>query len=87
MKCLERMASRIALASDGNPVLASATVFLFWLAFSAIEAIVERLVFGERFEHWLDPIFGLAFMAYAAWCVWVCAEVQVSKMMEKERTK
>ena len=80
MKYLRRMAQRIAVASDGNPVLATVTVFIFWLAFNLIEATIEKLVFGERFEHWLDPIFGIAFMAYAAWCVWICAEVQVGKI-------
>jgi len=73
------MAQRIAVASHGNPVISIIAVFLFWLAFNLVLATVERLLFGERFEHWLDPIFGLAFMAYAGWTVWICAEVQVGK--------
>lgn len=85
MKYLRRMALRIAVSADGNPVLASATVFLFWLAFNVVEAAVEKLIFGERFEHWLDPLFGLAFMAYAGWCVWICAEVQVSKINKESK--
>lgn len=79
MKITKRMAQRIAVASDGNPVIAAGTVFMFWLAFNLIEETVEKLIFGERFEHWLDPVFGVAFMAYAAWTVWICAEVQVGK--------
>ena len=79
MRILRRMAQRIAVAADGNPVIASVTVALFWIAFNIVEATAERLIFGDRFEHWLDPVFGLAFMAYAAWCVWICAEVQVGK--------
>lgn len=80
IKFAERFASRLAVACDGNPVLAIISVFLFYVFFSLLEAMIEKLVWGERFEHWLDPLFIGVFMAYAGWVVWVCAEVQVSKM-------
>ena len=79
MKFLYRMAQRIAISSEGNPVIAVITVILFWLAFNVIEAAVETLIFGDRFVHWIDPLAGIAFISYAAWCVWICAEVKVVK--------
>lgn len=63
----------VARSAKGNPITSTALVILFYLMFSVVEATVERLLFGERFEHWLDPFFGAAFMAYAAYCVFCCA--------------
>jgi hypothetical protein len=78
MIALKESAFALAHASKGNPITATITVMLFFLAFNMLEATVERLIFGTRFEHWLDIIFICAFIAYAAYAVWVCAALQLA---------
>lgn len=70
----------VGLASKGNPIVGFLTVFLFWLMFSILEAGVEKLIWGARFVHWLDPIFMLAFMAYAGLVVWKCAVINFNQV-------
>ena len=70
---LYRSGQYLATASQGNPVTSTATVMLFYCIFVVIEATVESLLFGERFEHWLDVIFQIMFMAYSAYSVYACA--------------
>lgn len=72
MNILERTTYALARASKGNPVISTATVMLFFLMFTLLEALIEKLAFGERFEHWLDPIFVVAFIAYSAYAVLWC---------------
>lgn len=73
MDYIEKSAAVIAAASKGEPVIATILVALFYLAFSQLEAGIESLIWGDRFEHWLDPIFITTFIAYAAYCVYACA--------------
>jgi hypothetical protein len=73
MHMIYNSAMALARASKGNPVISTATVMLFYVMFNILEAGIEKLIFGERFEHWLDPAFQLAFMAYAAFSVYACA--------------
>ena len=73
------MTLALAKASNGNPVISTATVMLFFVMFNMLEAGIEKLIFGERFEHWLDPFFMLAFIAYSAYAVWWCAVFNGSK--------
>lgn len=79
MNKLETATLALVRASKGNPITATLTVMLFMLMFNMMEATVEKLIFGERFEHWLDPLFICAFMAYAAYAVWMCAAYQLSQ--------
>lgn len=66
-------AAVLAKASDFNPFIAVATVMLFYIMFNMFEAGVETLIWGDRFHHWLDPLFHLAFIAYSGVAVWECA--------------
>lgn len=79
MNKLQKITYTLAKASNGNPVLSTATVILFYMMFSTFEAGIEKLIFGERFDHWLDPVFQLSFIAYAAYAVWWCAVFNSSK--------
>lgn len=79
MTQLQKMTLALAKASNGNPVISTATVMLFFVMFNMLEAVIEKLIFGERFEHWLDPFFMLAFIAYSAYAVWWCAVFNGSK--------
>lgn len=55
-------------------MVTTVVVMMFYVAFNVVLASVERLFFGERFEHFLDPVFSLSFIAYAAYCVYGCAK-------------
>tara|TARA_R100000657_G_C4578463_1_gene41558 strand:- start:159 stop:407 length:249 start_codon:yes stop_codon:yes gene_type:complete len=78
---IENSAYALGLASKGNPFIAVVTVFVFWIMFSAMEAGIEKLIWGERFEHWLDPVFILIFMGYAGLAVWQCAIINYNKVI------
>lgn len=79
MNKLETITLTLARASNGNPVISTATILLFFVMFNLLEAAIETMVFGSRFEHWLDPIFIMAFIAYSAYAVWWCAIYNESK--------
>lgn len=64
---------RLAQACDGNPVSSTFVVMLFFIMFNFVEAGVEIAIFGKRFEHALDAVFALVFMAYSAYAVYWCA--------------
>ena len=73
MNKLEQATFTLAKSSRGNPVVSTSTILLFFLMFNLLESSIERLAFGERFEHWLDPLFTMAFISYSAYAVWWCA--------------
>lgn len=90
MNILHKSAMKLAAASDGNPIISTVTVILFFIFFNLFEAMVETLIFGERFEHWLDPLFISAFIAYAAYAVHACAlhnntELRIQNIEDLER--
>ena len=73
MYILNKSVLVLAKASDGNPIITTIVVYLFFLLFTMAEQCIEKLIFGERFEHWLDPIFIGFFIAYSAYAVYGCA--------------
>ncbi len=79
MNQLKKITLVLVKASNGNPVISTATVMLFFVMFNILEAGIEKLLFGERFEHWLDPFFMLAFITYSAYAVLGCAVFNGSK--------
>lgn len=79
MNKLQKLTLALAKASDGNPIISTATVMLFFVMFNVLEANLEKLIFGQCFEHWLDPFFIMAFIAYSAYAVWWCAVFNGSK--------
>lgn len=79
MNTLDKVTLTLVEASKGSPVTAIAVIMLFYLMFNLLEAMIEKLIFGERFEHWLDPIFICLFIAYAGYAVFFCAAYQLSK--------
>jgi len=71
---IEKSGTVLAKACEGNPVLTTCTIFIFYVFFTILEAGIENLIFGEQFEHWLDPIFNGCFIAYSAYAVCACAK-------------
>lgn len=74
MKYIQMSSKYLAQSAQGNPVITTCVIMLFYLFFNLFEGMVEMLVFGERFEHWLDPLFIAGFIAYSANAVCACAE-------------
>lgn len=66
-------ATVIAKSAGYNPSLSMLVVMMFYLALNFVEQMIERLIWGERFLHWIDPFIACAFIAYAALVVFVCA--------------
>lgn len=83
MNKIVKMAAVVAVACDGRPLNATLLVMLWFIGFSFVEAAVETLIFGHRFEHLLDIIFSLVFMLFAAIVVWQCAVYQINKGANK----
>ncbi|WP_067514710.1 hypothetical protein [Endozoicomonas ascidiicola] len=79
MELFNKMTAALVRSADGNPVHTTLTVMLFFVMFSVLEATIEKLIFGERFEHWLDPIFICGFIGFASYMVWVCAVYKESR--------
>lgn len=73
MNIIHESAMTIARSAGGNPVTATLVVILFALGIQVIEATIERLIWGERFEHWLDVVILVATIAYAAYVIYACA--------------
>lgn len=69
----QRATMRLAQASDGNPITSTLVVIIFYIMLSIVEANIEKAIFGSSFEHPLDAVFAVAFMAYAAYAVYWCA--------------
>jgi hypothetical protein len=80
---IKSMTFRLVAASDADPVRTSITIMIFYIMFNMALATLEALIWGERFEHWLDPVFVIMFMAYMAHAVFWCAAVQVTRMEKK----
>ena len=79
MKYITKTTIYLCKACDENPVLTTVLIFLGMIFFNAFEALIEKLTFGERFEHWLDPLFMGCFIAWAAYAVYICASIKIAK--------
>lgn len=79
MNKIQHATFRLAQACDGSPVSSTLVVMLFFVMFNFVEAGVEIALFGNRFEHALDAVFALAFMAYSAYAVYWCAVFNSTK--------
>ena len=73
MDIIKKSVLALAGACGGNPIMTTIVVFMFYLAFNTLECVVEKLIFGQRFHHWLDPLFIGLFISYSAYAVWGCA--------------
>ena len=73
MNMLIKSIKVLVMAADGSPLRVVGVVFMAYLMFNMLLATIERLIFGERFEHWLDPVFIIFFAAYGSLSVYQCA--------------
>jgi hypothetical protein len=79
MKLITKTTLYLCKACDESPIFTTVMIFLAMVFFNMLEALVEKLIFGERFEHWLDPLFMGCFIAWAAYAVYLCAQLKIAK--------
>lgn len=84
MNKLQAATLTLAKASEGNPVISTLVVMLFYLMFNFVEALTEKAIFGQVFAHFLDPLLALIFMAYSAYAVYWCAVFNTNLREGKE---
>ena len=70
----------LSSSTDGSPVSSVLVVMLFYVFFNILEASIETLIWGDRFDHILDPFFIIAFMGMSAYSVYACAEHNTKEM-------
>jgi uncharacterized membrane protein len=87
MNIIYRAAYHLAASSGGNPAISTVVVMLFYLMFNTVEAVIEELIWGERFVHWLDPVFMLGFIAFAAYQVYICAVYNAHQKTRQEEAQ
>jgi hypothetical protein len=73
MNLLQRSVMTLAESANGNPIITTVVVCLFYLSFMLLEASIEEMIFGKHFSHFLDPLFIICFISYAAYAVYGCA--------------
>ena len=66
--------SALSIADDcrGNYFRAFITLIIYYIFFSAVEIAVEKLIFGYRFEHFLDWWFVGMFSVYGVIVMHCC---------------
>ncbi len=74
----------IVEATDRNPLSLIVIVFFLWCAFDLLEMTIEKLISGHHFAHWLDPIFQVLFIGYAAYGVFWCAALKAAAKQSTE---
>ena len=79
MKFINKYTLMLVIGCDKSPLRSTAMIFAFYIFFSIIQSSVERLIFGEMFENWLEPIFTLIFMVWAACAAYLCGVIRVEE--------
>ena len=79
------------MASKGNPAIAQIVVLLLYLLCNQLMITVETLVWGERFTHWFDVVFGVFVIGYVvlvtAACKWLNEDTYREKKEEPPEQK
>ena len=87
MNIVDRITIKLVTATKGNPVDTVLLIFVFYVIFNLFEALLEKLIFGERFEHWGDVVFFIIFIAYCVYSVIWCASYNKVNKATKSRKK
>ena len=76
MEMFSTLAHALVNASQGKVLTVLFVIVIVYIVVDKIEVMVERLIWGERFEHLLDPIILMALFAFAYYSVYLCALYQ-----------
>lgn len=61
----------ITRATKGDTIISSLLLAFIFLAIQFLESTIEKLIWGEAFIHWLDPILIILMMIY--WFAVICS--------------
>lgn len=76
MGMFSTLAHTLVNASQGKVLTVLFVIGIGYIVVDKIEAMVERLIWGERFEHLLDLIILAAFCVFAFYSVHLCTLYQ-----------
>lgn len=79
---IRQSAITLTVAANGDPVTTSLATMLAYLCFSSVESMIEKLIWGEHFLHWGDPIFAVIFIGYAVYLTRHCAMYRIALLTE-----
>ncbi len=65
-------AKQLAQASGESPLTVMLAMFFIYTTFNSIESMIERLLFGKSFLHWLDPLFLTIFLLFTLLSISYC---------------
>ena len=68
-----KVANHVAWSAGNNALLAVLLVFCYLVAFNFLEGLIEKLIWGESFEHALDVFFTAGFIGFSFVVVYRCA--------------
>ena len=72
LKFQKTLSTNLVIACKANPITAGICVYLFYFAFSVLEAMVEKLFFQYAFLHRLDIIFIILFIGWYGQLCYIC---------------
>lgn len=72
MEYVTLWAKQLAQASGESPLTVMLAMFFIYTTFSSIEVMIERLLFGKSFLHWLDPLFLIIFLLFTLLSISYC---------------
>lgn len=80
MKFLNKLAHSIVYLAKNSILITCIIIFIIYTLFNYVEAQVEILIYGERFEHSLDTVFLSGFILFTVYCIIGC-------LIEKDNKK
>lgn len=73
MEFIQKTARVVAAASNGNPVTSTVLIILFVFGIDFLFGVVETLIWGETFKHWLDAVLLAVSIVFAGMTTYECA--------------
>lgn len=72
MNLFQLVSWMIVRACKGDPLKTTLMAFFMYVFVNMIEAVLETLIFGERFEHWGDVVIMLGAFFYSGYLTYLC---------------
>lgn len=84
IKYIKNPVAALVVATKGKPADCAIFILILWCLVNLLFAVVEQLIWGERFLHFLDVLITL--MAIV-WC-WKCVPYSIGyNQSQKEHTE
>jgi hypothetical protein len=73
MNLIQIVSWTIVRACRGNPIITTLLVFFIFIMINMLEALLEVLIFGGRFEHWGDVVIWVTQFTYTGYLINLCS--------------